>query len=226
MKKILTSIAMAIAMASLHAETIVGKTIAVSDGDTITVLASDNTQYKIRFAEIDAPEKNQAFGQASKKSLSDLIYGKTVTVQVQDTDRYQRKVGVVFLNNNDINMEQVKRGMAWFYTQYGKNQKYRTAEQTARSQRIGLWADPNPIPPWDYRHEKKSGGKNDSGLFDLGKVLSAVKPQTSTAAPSCGSKRYCKEMTSCDEAKMYLNQCGAKSLDGNGDGVPCEKLCS
>ncbi len=210
----------------VNAETIQGRTVGVADGDTITVLTSENKQIKVRFAQIDAPESSMPYGTKAKQSLSELVYGKTVTVQVQDTDRYQRKVGIVYQGNTDINLEQLKRGYAWFYTQYGTNPIYRSAEQIAKSQRLGLWADPNPVPPWEYRHDKKAPAKSLTSWFDQFKSpTTALTPAKNPPSSSCGSKRYCKEMTTCEEAKMYLSQCGLKSLDGNGDGVPCEKLC-
>jgi len=142
------------------AEVLVGQVVGISDGDTITLLDANRNQHKIRLAGIDAPEKAQAFGQASKKSLSDLVYGKQVTVYWDKTDRYQRTVGKVTLNDQDICLEQVKRGMAWHYKQYQRDQspqdrlKYDQAEREARHNRIGLWADVSPVEPSKFRHSK------------------------------------------------------------------------
>ncbi|MCX8084960.1 MAG: thermonuclease family protein [Calditerrivibrio sp.] len=133
-----------------------GKVVGVSDGDTITVLLQGNKPVKVRLAQIDAPEKNQDFGQKSKQSLSDMIYMKDVTVKVWDQDRYGRVVGQVFLNGIDINLEQIKKGMAWVYTKYAKDPKYFEEMEIAKSKKLGLWSMKNPIPPWEFRKEKKN----------------------------------------------------------------------
>ncbi len=144
----------------VFADVLVGQVVGVSDGDTITLLDANKTQHKIRLAGIDAPEKAQAFGQASKKSLSDLVYRKQVAVYWEKKDRYQRTLGKVTLNELDICLEQVKRGMAWHYKQYQRDQspedrlKYDQAEKEARQNRVGLWADESPIEPSKFRHSK------------------------------------------------------------------------
>lgn len=102
-----------------YASTYEGKVVGVSDGDTVTVLMSGRP-VKVRLAEIDAPEKRQPFGERSKQSLSDLVYGKQVKVNQQDLDRYGRIVGRVYVESIDVNVEQIKRGMAWIYRQYNR----------------------------------------------------------------------------------------------------------
>lgn len=144
------------------AATINGKVIGVSDGDTIIIMDNTNTQHKIRLAGIDAPEKSQAFGSASKSSLSDLVYGKQVDVEWSKRDRYGRAVGKVMVNGVDANLEQLKLGMAWFYKHYENEMslenrlEYAAAEEYARLNKLGLWTDDNAVPPWDFRKQKKS----------------------------------------------------------------------
>lgn len=144
-----------------HADVLIGQVVGVSDGDTITLLDANKTQYKCRLAGIDAPEKTQPFGQASKKSLSDLIFNKQVNVYWEKKDRYQRVLGKVILSEQDICLEQVKRGMSWHYKQYQRDQtsedrvKYDLAEKEARKNRIGLWIDEDPIEPSKFRYQKK-----------------------------------------------------------------------
>lgn len=92
-----------------------GKIVGIADGDTATVIDDSNTQHKIRLMGIDAPEKSQAFGQNSKRNLSDLIFGKIVVVQVIKRDRYNREVAKVLLDGKDVNLQQVKDGFAWHY---------------------------------------------------------------------------------------------------------------
>lgn len=144
-----------------HAATITGRVVGVADGDTVTVLDGANTQYKIRLSGIDAPEKKQAFGMRSKQSLSDLVFDKQVTVETDKKDRYGREVGKILLTGQDVNLEQVTRGFAWHYKQYEREQSandrklYDFAEHGARADRRGLWADAEPVPPWEYRHSKR-----------------------------------------------------------------------
>lgn len=138
--------------------TLQGKVVGISDGDTITVLDANHQERKIRLAGIDAPEKSQAFGSRSKQHLSNMIFGKPVVVDWNKTDKYGRTIGKVIVNGQDANLNQVKAGLAWHYKDYAKEQsaidrdEYANAETTARAQRLGLWLDAKPIPPWDFRH--------------------------------------------------------------------------
>lgn len=147
---------------STFADVINGRVIGVADGDTITVLDSANTQHKIRLAGIDAPEKKQAFGNVSKQSLSNLVYGKQVNVEWNKQDHYGRTVGKVFINGLDANLEQVKLGMAWFYKKYQNELQfddrlaYLHAQESAENANSGLWADHNPTAPWDFRKSRRN----------------------------------------------------------------------
>lgn len=157
MNRILIAGLLLVFSVTAYADVITGRVVGVGDGDTITVLDNSNTQHKIRLAGIDAPEKNQAFGTASKRSLSDMVFGRQVAVEWSKHDRYGRTVGKVIVNGMDVNLEQIKRGMAWFYKRYENEQSvqdridYEDAQDYAKQGRWGLWADSNPIPPWDYR---------------------------------------------------------------------------
>lgn len=135
------------------AATLSGKVVRVADGDTITILTPDKKQVKIRLVEIDAPEKEQPYGQASKKMLSDMVFGKDVTVEWDKIDRYQRTLGRVFVGDIDVNLQQVKTGAAWAYTRYLTDDKIKQAEITARKQKVGLWAlqSDQIVPPWEWR---------------------------------------------------------------------------
>jgi endonuclease YncB( thermonuclease family) len=146
--------------AAAQPQTITGKVVAIADGDTLTVLDSSNKQYKIRLEGIDAPESNQDYGSRAKRSLSDLVFGKTVTVISRKKDKYGRMLGTVTLDGKDINQEQINRGMAWFYRAYQAELPanvaavYGLAETRARQEKRGLWADAAPMPPWDFRRDK------------------------------------------------------------------------
>lgn len=145
----------------LSAASLNGKVVGVADGDTITVLDSHNIQHKIRLQGIDAPEKAQAYGQKSKQSLYQMVHGKFVSVEFEKKDKYGRTVGKVSLNGTDICLEQIKLGMAWHYKQYESEQSaedramYEQAEQSARTQNLGLWKDNKSIPPWEFRRNNK-----------------------------------------------------------------------
>ena len=139
-----------------------GKVISVHDGDTITVLDRDNKKTHIRLQGIDAPEIKQAFGPESQQYLSRIVLGKQVTIVWTKLDKYRRTVGTIMLDGRDINIEQVKAGMAWHFKKYEDEQKpedrrtYAAAEQQARAAKLGLWKDPNPTPPGDFRQEVKN----------------------------------------------------------------------
>jgi endonuclease YncB( thermonuclease family) len=108
--------------------------VGVSDGDSVTVIDANKTQYKIRLAGIDAPEKAQAYGQKSKDSLSDLVFGQQVDVEWSKRDRYGRTVGKLMLGGVDINLEQIKRGMAWHYKNYQNEQSQEDRDDYAQSE--------------------------------------------------------------------------------------------
>jgi endonuclease YncB( thermonuclease family) len=144
----------------VQADTLLGKVINVADGDSITVLDANNTQHKIRLAGIDAPERRQAFGNVSTQSLAEQVAGQFVVVEWDKVDRYGRKVGKVLLAGRDRNLEQIKRGLAWHYKQYQREQSptdqqaYAAAEADARAARLGLWRDPEQVPPWGFRRKQ------------------------------------------------------------------------
>lgn len=138
------------------ADTITGRVVAIADGDTITVLDAGNQQHKIRLAGIDAPEKKQPFGERSRQSLAALVFGKTVSVEWRKKHR-ERLIGKVMVNGLDANLEQINAGMAWWYEKYRKVQSehdqylYSAHEAGAKAKGIGLWRDPDPVAPWDWR---------------------------------------------------------------------------
>lgn len=152
MKLLLTTIALALSFPAWADFT--GEVVGIADGDTITVLR-DQQPVKVRLAEIDAPEKAQAFGNSSKQALSALVFRKQVIVVEQGSDRYKRTIGRVYQGDVDVSAEQVKQGMAWVYRKYSKDKNLLPLEEDAKSQRLGLWADANPVPPWEWRHSKR-----------------------------------------------------------------------
>jgi endonuclease YncB( thermonuclease family) len=150
------------------------RVVGIADGDTITVSDSNQLQHRIRLAGIDAPEKGQPFSERSKQALSDLTYLRTVTIQWSKTDSYGRFVAKVLIAppgdcpspctaRLDVNLAQVDAGLAWHYREYEREQTspdrkaYAAAEQQARMRRIGIWSQPDPVPPWDQRHGAAGG---------------------------------------------------------------------
>jgi endonuclease YncB( thermonuclease family) len=206
-----------------------GRVVAVHDGDTITILNNSYQQTKVRLAQIDAPEMKQDFGKASKQHLSDLVFGQYVTVDSTEFDRYGRVVGKIKLNGLDINLEQIKSGMAWVYRQYDKDPTYYAAEEIAHNKRLGLWAQPNPQEPWTFRHSGEAVFVSKpviaTSKMNKRSMPKLVSSDTATIGWTCGTKHFCKEMQSCAEAQYYLKICDISKLDGNKDGLPCESLC-
>lgn len=202
-----------------------GKVVGISDGDTLTLLVPEGSSYKqvrIRLAEIDTPESRQPYGERAKQALSDLAFGKQARVIEQDRDRYGRTVGRVYVGSADVNAEMIRQGAAWAYRQYLKDQSLLKLEADAKAAKRGLWALPEAqrMPPWEWRH----GGSAKAAPAPTASA-SSTPAATASGGFSCSGKRYCREMTSCEEAKFSLTRCGVGSLDGNKDGVPCEKLC-
>jgi endonuclease YncB( thermonuclease family) len=154
---------------SISAIAFEGKVVGVSDGDTIVVLDSKNEQHKIRVAGIDAPEKSQDFGSKAKEHMSDLVFGKTVSLPDAKTDKYGRTVSRVLVGNKDAGLEMIKAGMAWHYKKYEIEQSpadrvsYGAAEINARDARVGLWSQGTPTRPEDFRYESKAPKAAGSG---------------------------------------------------------------
>jgi len=155
--RVITLFLFAFLSLAASADSLTGKVVKVADGDSITVLDNTNTQYRIRLQGIDAPERKQAYGLASRKHLASIVAGKQVRIEHQKRDRYGRIVGKVLVNSVDACLEQVKAGFAWHYKKYQHEQSiedrqlYADAENQVREGRLGLWRENNPIPPWEHR---------------------------------------------------------------------------
>lgn len=138
---------------------VTGRVVAVVDGDTVKMVDSDQVQHTIRLMGIDAPEKKQPFHSSAKQALSECSYGQTATVLGSKLDRWGRLIGKVMVKKTDCNLRQVQLGMAWHYTAYKKEQTaedrvlYDEAQELAKTRRLGLWSDPQPVEPWNFRHK-------------------------------------------------------------------------
>ena len=131
-----------------------GKVVGVADGDSITVLR-DREQVKVRLVDIDAPEKAQPFGNRSRQALDALVHGKEVLVVERGKDRYQRVLGRVYRGDLDVNAEMVREGMAWVFRQHSKDATLLKIEAEAKEQQRGLWRDPDTVPPWEWRKDRR-----------------------------------------------------------------------
>lgn len=145
---------------SLVGTVLVCLVVGVSDGDTLTgrcTLEGGQVEtVKIRLAEVDAPEKGQAFGERSKSHLAALCFGRRAQVSVDSTDRYGRSVAHVKCEGRDAGQEQVKVGMAWVFDQYVRDSSLYRLQEAARQQRVGLWRDANPVSPWEWRRQRRA----------------------------------------------------------------------
>lgn len=215
-----------------QAESFNARVIAVLDGDTVLVLRGAQ-KIKVRLANIDAPEvghagmgdkspnsqKDQAYGQQSRASLLEMVDRKQVQIDSQAVDQYGRSIGQISVDGLNVNQEQVKRGMAWEYSHYHSDKIYIGLQSDAQQARRGLWSQASPQAPWQWR---KLHPSIQPGTVAV--VRHAAQTQWYDIA--CGKKHRCAQMISCDEAHFYLTRCGVKALDGNHDGMPCEKLCA
>jgi len=198
------------------AESFDAKVIMVMDGDTVMVLKG-NQKIKVRMVNIDAPEKDQAFGQQSRDSLQELVGKKTVRIDSQAVDQYGRVIGNISVDGINVNQAQIKRGMAWENSHFHTDKNYLAMQDDARQSKRGLWSQANPENPSNWRKAHPSVQSNSKP------VQAGVKQGR---VSGCGEKRYCSQMHSCEEATSYLRQCGIKTLDRNKDGTPCEALCA
>jgi endonuclease YncB( thermonuclease family) len=189
------------------------RVVKITDGDTISVRAGGKDAQKVRLVEIDTPEGDQPYGGEARQALATLISGREVRIESHGADDYRRILGRVFVGDLDVNAELVRRGAAWVYRRYSDDPELIALECEARAEKRGLWALPasDRVPPWKWRHRDAPSDP-------------APKPDKDTAF-RCGAKTYCREMTSCAEARFYLEKCDATRLDGDGDGVPCSTLC-
>jgi micrococcal nuclease len=166
MRTILAIISLVLLLAAdcFAGRTIEGMVRAVYDGDTLLLATREDNRFKVRLYGIDAPETakpdqpGQPFGAVAKRTLMYKIMGRQVRADIVDTDQYQRAVAVIYYAGRDVNREMVYEGMAWAYRQYLQEPyaaDYIRAEESARARHKGLWRDPNPDPPWDFRQALK-----------------------------------------------------------------------
>ena len=132
-----------------------GKVIGIKDGDTVVILLEGNIQKTLRVAEVDSPENSQPFGKNAKQFTSDQIFGKQINFIETDTDRYGRTIAKIYYDNKYLSAEIIKAGFGWWYYHYSNDKNLEMLEDEASKNKIGLWSDPNSIPPWEWRKLKK-----------------------------------------------------------------------
>lgn len=179
-----------------------GKVINVADGDTITVLTSNNQQIKIRLYGIDCPEGGQAYGKTAKKFTAKLVARKQVQIKQYGTDKYGRTVGIVTIGHTNVNEELIRSGYAWQYRKYCMApfcSDWLWYEDNAHQEKRGLWKETKPIPPWEWRVGQRSNRKK---MEIGGKYNGNVKSHV-FHAPGCqhyNCKNCIKSFNSIDEA--------------------------
>ena len=162
---IVITLLLIISILPISAHAFPGKVVGITDGDTVKILRTDtHIQVKIRLAGIDTPEKKQAFGQKAKKFTASLIANRVVEIKPITKDRYGRTVGYIYFNGEDVNLEIVRNGYAWVYRRYAPKPKskadtYFAGENQAKNRKLGLWADPHPVPPWEWRKARRNHRK-------------------------------------------------------------------
>jgi micrococcal nuclease len=154
-----SALAFVLVVVALHAPATAGefhgRVVGVADGDTITVLHNGRAEV-VRLHGIDAPEKGQPFGERAKQFTASLAFGQTVVVQVRDRDRYRRTVAdVVLPDGRSLNQALVRAGYAWWFRRYSADHRLAAAEIEARTAHVGLWRDPDPVPPWEWRRNRR-----------------------------------------------------------------------
>jgi endonuclease YncB( thermonuclease family) len=185
--------------------------VRIADGDSFTVARSGSSATdEIRIHGIDAPERSQPWSRRAREALSERLFGKVVRIDPVERDRHGRLVAEVWADGASVGAAQVREGHAWVFRRYTRSQALRALEAEAQAAKRGLWSLPEPerIPPWEWRQRGRAEPARPLGDF------------------RCSGKTHCREMASCAEARFHLERCGLARLDGDGDGVPCETLCT
>ena len=163
-------VAWLLAASIASASELAGRIVGVVDGDTVDLLTDDKQVVRIRLAGIDAPERKQPFGSVAKKALSALVFAKRASLRGSKQDRYGRLIAKVLVDGRDANLTMVSLGYAWHYKRHESEQDardrtlYSAAQESAMRERRGLWRDPKPIAPWEFRAARRAEVKSNSRL--------------------------------------------------------------
>lgn len=202
------------------------KVVSVADGDTITVL-HNGQQKEIRLYGIDCPEKGQSYGEQAKALTATLVAGRNIEVEQKDIDRYGRVVGLVKVDGQNLSELIIQNGFAWVFTKYCKEKycaDWMKLEGIAKQQKKGMWQDSVVVPPWEWRAAQREAKQEQKSVPVI--MIGGNKPVSagsSSGRYQCDGRTNCSQMTSCDEAKFFVRNCPDVKMDGNNDGVPCER---
>ena len=185
-----------------------------------------NTVWEIRLFGIDAPEKDQEYGQKARDLTSALVAGRNIEVEQKDIDSYGRIVALVKVDGQDLNELIVRNGFAWVYRHHCTGRfctDWIKSEMVARKEKKGMWSDPHLLPPREWRQQQKERPEEKTAPhLVLGRDKAAGTP-SSGGQYRCDGRTHCSQMTSCEEATFFLRNCPGTQMDGNNDGVSCER---
>jgi endonuclease YncB( thermonuclease family) len=217
-----------------------GTVVRVTDGDSLWLEPSlPGAPLELRLQDIDAPEICQPWGPEAKRALQDLVLNKSVSVRVSGRDTHGRTLGTLYLDKLNVNKTLVQEGHAWSHRYKYDRGPYVAEERMAKALSRGFNVDAGAVMPRDFRR--------DHGPCSIGDTPRAAAPATPPAAPPapvaatlapkpvalpapvaaaafrCDGRTRCAQMTSCAEATYFLKHCPGVKMDGNNDGVPCER---
>ncbi|WP_033316936.1 thermonuclease family protein [Pontibacter roseus] len=185
------------------------KVVGVKDGDTFELLRNGQT-VTVRLFGVDTPEKNQAYGQRAKQFASDLAFGKSVRLIEHNKDRYGRTVGTIILpDGRNLNQELVREGFAWHYKAYSKDKTLENLEADARRFKRGLWQDPNPVAPWDFRKQKPKPVDNSKAAVPAGATTRKVYLCDSSGSAVYHYSQNCSVLKRCKEKVLTVTEAAA-----------------
>lgn len=202
-------------------ELVEGTVVAVEDGDTFSVLTKDKVLYQVRLQAVDAPENRQPYFEKSRKSLSNLLLKTPVKVVSHSRDSSERLIATVFKNGDDVGLIQIEKGMAWHYKRYSylqtatNRKSYSDAQAKAVSERIGLWDDKSPLPPWVFRGEltptatpiRSSGSVTETSTNQDAERKYVLGPRGGCYYVSdSGAKVYVKDKSLCGPVAPVVNK--------------------
>jgi endonuclease YncB( thermonuclease family) len=211
--------------------TVVGKVVRVIDGDSLWLEPSPaGPPLQLRLQDIDAPEICQPWGPEARRALQELVLDKSVTVQVSGRDTHGRTLGTLHLDTLNVNRALVQEGHAWSNRYKYDRGPYVADERMAKALSRGFNASPGAVMPREFRRDHGPCHSADPVQTAAAAAAAPAAPAAQAALPSPGSAAYrcdgrtqCSQMRSCSEATWFLQHCPGVQMDGNHDGVPCER---